>query len=91
MTLGLEHTLPRFLIDDTSDITNARVFVVHTQEPRFIGELMPGDESEVTGITFSCSSGEVLCRIVWIDDPEFDGQELTSSLNEAVNKHWSIR
>ena len=50
--LGLEHSLPRWLIDDTADISNGRVFVFHTQTPLFVGELLPEDEAELRGIEF---------------------------------------
>jgi len=93
MTLGLDHSLPRWLIDDTADITNARVFIFHTQEPRFIGEVLPDDEpgALLGGITISAGHGESLCRIIWIDDPVFDAEELCRSLREALEEHFAIR
>lgn len=92
--LGVDHSLPQFLIDDTSDITNARIFVVHTQTPRFIGELLPEEEAELDGITISVNPGDqVLCRINWIDRPRSDSQlsALIKSLREAIDRHDAVR
>ena len=91
MTLGVEHSLPEWLIDDTADITNARVFVVHTQEPRFVGELLPEEEAEISGITISTIDHQVVCRITWINDPVFDVNKLCSSLAHALRHHFAIR
>lgn len=91
MTLSIEHSLPEWLIDDTANITNARVFVVHTQKPRFIGELMPGDEAEISGLKIVTLKNQVLCRIFWIDDPVFDANELCRSLDQALQQHFSLR
>ena len=92
MTLGLEHMLPRWLIDDTADIGNARVFAIHTQEPRLMGELLPKDEAELSGVELSgLPYGEVLTRIVWIDEPVFDADDLCRSLAEAIRRHAAVR
>lgn len=92
MTLGIEHSLPRWLIDDTADVTNARMFAVHTQEPRLLGELLPGDEAELEGIELAgLPYGEILTRIVWIDDPVFDANDLCRSLREAIERHAAVR
>jgi hypothetical protein len=86
------NSLPRFLIDDTTDIGEARVFVTHTQKPRFIGEIMPEEEGEIAGVTLSGLSGEeVVCRILWLDPPKFDPNELMPALRAALERHWAIR
>jgi len=92
MTLGIDQSLPRWLIDDTADITNARVFVVHTQTPQFIGELLPEEEASLEGIELSgLPLGQVLTRISWSNDPVFDAQELCASLCEAILHHDAVR
>lgn len=92
MTLGIDHSLPRWLIDDTADITNGRVFVVHTQAPRFIGELLPEDEATLDGVEISgLPFGQVLTRILWFDEPEFEIDELCRSLIDALLHHDGVR
>ena len=92
MTLGIDNTLPRWLIDDTSDITNARIFCVHTHEPRLIGELLPEDEAGLDGIQIAgFPNCQVLTRILWYDEPVFDANDLCESLREAIENHESIR
>lgn len=87
-----EH-LPRFLIDDTAGISDAQIFVIHTQTPRFIGELVPEDEAsplgqiELTGLPLR----QVLTNIVWFDDSSFDPNELIPSLAKAIERHDAIR
>lgn len=88
--------LPRFLIDDTAEIGDARIFVTHTQRPRFVGELFIEDEDDglnapISGVTLSVSDTEVLAAIDWFDDPVFDPGELVTALREAMEHHWSIR
>ena len=36
--------IPEWLIDDTAEIGEARVFCTHTRMPMFVGELLPDDE-----------------------------------------------
>lgn len=92
MMLGIDHTLPRWLIDDSADVTNARVFAIHTQEPRLIGELLPSEEAALEGIELSgLPYEEVLTRIVWIDDPVFDADDLCRSLAAAIEHHAAVR
>jgi len=90
--------LPRFLIDDTAELGDARVFVTHTDRPRFVGELFIEDENGNTdapllngGVTLSVSATEVLAAIDWIDDPIFDPNELIPALRGALETHWLIR
>lgn len=92
MVLGLDHSLPRWLIDDTADVENARVFAMHTQTPRLIGEILPEDEAELDGVELSGLPGQVvLSRIIWFDDPIFDADDMCGSLGEAILKHEAIR
>ena len=100
MTLGIDHMLPRWLIDDTSDICNARIFVVHTQEPRFVGELMPEAEADAADVldrvVISRMPGEqIVTRILWLDDPPFFDDDfaadLAGSLAEAIHRHDAVR
>lgn len=91
--------LPRWLIDDTADLTNARMFAVHTRAPRLIGELVPEDESAIDGIQFGgLPYGQILTRIVWIDQPDLDVEirlvnveELCGSLAAAIEQHAAAR
>lgn len=83
--------LPRWLIDDTADIGQARVFVVHTARPRFVGELFPGDETPLAGVTIAAPHGESVGAIHWIDEPIFDADELCRSLAAAIINHYAIR
>jgi len=82
---------PRWLIDDTSGITDARVFVAHMMPPRFVGELMPDDEADIAGVTLAAPLGQTVCRITWFDDPVFDPEELIASLADAIHHHDAVR
>lgn len=82
---------PRWLIDDTAVVGDARVFIAHTVKPRFVGELLPVDEGPIDGITFSAPMGQVVCNIDWHDDPVFDSQELLRSMAKAIIHHFSVR
>jgi len=83
--------IPEWLIDDTADVTEARVFIVHTREPRFVGELLPDDEHDPDGVTLAAPFGQTVCRIDWIDPPEFNSQELLRSMAEAIRHHGAVR
>ena len=82
---------PRWLIDDTAGISDARVFVAHLATPRFVGELLPEDEAPIDGITLTAPNGQTLCRIEWTDDPVFDADELCRSLADALAHHEAVR
>jgi hypothetical protein len=82
---------PRWLIDDTAGIGDARVFIAHTIKPRFVGELLPVDEGPIDGITFPAPMGQVVCNIAWHDEPIFDSQELLGSMAKAILHHDSVR
>jgi hypothetical protein len=92
MTLGLDQTLPRWLIDDTAEISHSRVFVVHTQEPRFIGEIVPVEKADLDGVKLpGLPGGKVVSRIIWDDVPfDFEPEELCRSLAEAVEHHNAV-
>lgn len=85
--LGVTCTLPRWLIDCTSDLANQRLFFVHTQRPELIGELVPHAEVPANEVPAALKTtlGLTLCRIIWKESPA--GQELyelTLSLEEAI-------
>ena len=80
-----------WLIDDTADIGNARVFVVHTVEPRFVGEIVPDDEAPISGVTISATLGQTVCNVLWIDEPIFDVSDLCKSLAIAIGRHDASR
>lgn len=82
---------PRWLIDDTTGISDGRVFVAHMQAPRFVGELLPDDEATIDGITLAAPLGQTLCNLVWFDEPRFDADELCRSLAVAIQHHDAIR
>lgn len=87
---------PQFLIDDTADLGEARLFVTHTQFPRFIGELFCDDDdgrsdAPIGGVTLAVTNTEILAAIDWIDPPDFDPEELIPALRAALARHWAIR
>jgi len=82
--------IPEWLIDDTSGISEARVYVAHTREPRFYAELVPEDEADPDGIYIE-ATGELLCQVRWIDAPVFDADAIGRSLAEALAHHWAVR
>lgn len=82
---------PRWLIDDTSGISDARVFIAHTIKPCFVGEILPADEAPVAGVTLAAPMNQVVCNIVWYDDPVFDSQEMLESMFKAILHHDSVR
>lgn len=91
------HDLPEWLIDDTADIGEARIFAVHTSAPRLIGELIPDSElnaeefrEDMTGLTLTVS-GWTLCRVKWIDSPTGDLDAMSRSLAVAMDRHDAIR
>lgn len=73
----------RWLI--ATDPESQRDYLIHTREPRFIARVSLEDPEadEVTGITYSCRSGEVLCEIVWFDPPPLDEPSLLRLLQEG--------
>lgn len=88
----MKHYTPKFLIDDTAEISDARIFVMHTEHPRFIGELLPSEEALLSGVTFSCIHNQTLCKVQFIDDPsDYDLQLISGPLNEAIKHHDSVR
>ncbi len=90
-----KHDHPEWIIDDTSGITDARMFIVHTTFPRFVGEALPDDEHDPSGTTFSLPNGETLCKIDWIDstDAMTDDawQSMVKNLHTAWEHHWAVR
>lgn len=95
--LGMTHTLPRWLIDDTAGIADGRVFAMHTWEPRCIGELLPLDElsGEASPTFVDLPDGQALCRVNWLDSP--DGLlpeqmvDLCNDLALAMTHHQGVR
>jgi hypothetical protein len=86
--------IPEWLIDDTAEIGEARVFCTHTRMPMFVGELLPDDEAPIVGSTFAAPHGQTLCNIVWFDQPSFsdeEAQDMCRSLAEAVKTHDAVR
>ena len=83
-------TLPEWLVDDTADITNGRLFVAHTEGPALFGEILPEDDAPIDGLTVSLSGNLVLCRIVWLTNGDFDDQ-MIRSLAEALEHHDDVR
>lgn len=82
---------PRWLIDDTTGISEARIFVAHLEHPRFAGELLPAEKADLGGITVSAPGGQVLCKIHWFAPPVFDPEELAGSLAKAIDHYESVR
>lgn len=82
---------PRFLIDDTSALGDARVFVCHTRRPRFVGELVPSDEAPPGGLVLAINDDEDLVGIDWIDPPTLDLAEIARALGDALADHWAVR
>lgn len=92
MTLGLTRSLPRWLIDDTSDVSNARIFCMHTQSPMFIGELLPEEEAELSGLEIvGLPAGQVLTHITFLHKPCPLPDDLARSLTQAIQQHDAVR
>ena len=86
--------IPEWLIDDTAEIGEARVFCMHTRDPIFVGELLPDDESPIFGVTFAAPNGQTLCNIEWFDQASFSDEEASAmcrSLAKALAAHDAIR
>ncbi|MCK9207518.1 MAG: hypothetical protein M0P66_10445 [Salinivirgaceae bacterium] len=62
--------LPKFLLADNSQDSLGRLFVVHTEEPRFILEGTDDDSFEEQNLH-------------WIDEPTIDNQSIETLLNQA--------
>ena len=67
--------LPEWLIAE--DVNCQRQFIVHTEAPRFIGEIF--DDDEGIGNIIGFPKGEM----VWIDDPPLDAAYLARLMREA--------
>jgi hypothetical protein len=53
---------------------------------------LPEDEAGLDGVQLSgLPYGEILTRIVWLDDPVFDAGDLCRSLAEAIEHHAAAR
>ena len=86
--------IPEWLIDDTAEIGEARIFCMHTRAPIFVGELLPDDEAPIVGSVFSAPNGQTLCNIEWFDEPSFSGEDASAmcrSLAAALKAHEAIR
>ena len=86
--------MPEWLIDDTADVGEARIFCIHTREPRFIGELLPDDEAPIEGSVFSAPNGQTLCKIEWWDEASFSDEEASAmcrSLAASLKAHEAVR
>lgn len=81
---------PKWMIDDTAAISDARVFVAHLESPRFVGELMADDEADIDGITLAAPFGQTVCRVTWFDKPQID-DTLLQSMAEAIKHHDAVR
>ena len=72
---------------------DARVYVAHTQYPRFFAEILPPDDEELN--IFSPRSqlpnGDWFSYIYWIDIPIINLEEMIQSLEQALDHHWVIR
>ncbi len=86
--------LPRWLIDDTAGIGDARIFVIHTQEPRFVAEHFPDGEADVSNFVISVADGDLVV-LQWLGEPpdprEIDATELIKSFNAAMDLHAAVR
>lgn len=79
-------------------IGEARQYIVHTQSPRFIAELVDADDPDaltgLNGITLATSWDEIICNIAWIDPPplgEADLHALRRDLEtwlESIDAEW---
>lgn len=84
--------MSEWLFDDTACIEDARLFVAHTEPPRFFGEVFAAnDEQPIDGITIRVAAGCLIADITWIDDPVFDADELIASFNVAFERQMSVR
>lgn len=66
-----------------------RLYLVHTQTPRFIAELFDcEDDIPIGGVSFCLADGESVCNISWIDPPppEPDLVRLRAEMEEAVDR-----
>lgn len=62
-----------------SDGESRREYVVHTRAPRFVARMAHDGDADadlVTGITYACRGGEMLCEIAWIDPAPASEPEL---------------
>ena len=84
---------PRWIIDDTANLYDARLYVVHTQYPRIFGEILPPDDEDLDIVSprIHLSNGDWLCYIHWIDPPSGSVEGMVRSLEEAIEFHWAIR
>ncbi len=87
----MHRQFPRWMIDDTSGVTDGRVFVAHMQTPRFVGELMPDDEHDPAGVTIAAPGGQTICRIEWFDEPGGWSADFHESLARALDHHDAVR
>jgi len=90
----------RWIIGDSVD--GEREFLVHLEQPRFVGRLVETDEEgfpteeadTLTGITLSIRENLVLCEIRWFDAPPAEGGDalvdLLQSASEAISEHEII-
>ena len=67
--------LPKWLIAE--DVSCLRQFIIHTESPRFVGEIF--DDDEGIGNIIGFPKGE----IIWIDDPPMDASALAKIMRQA--------
>lgn len=79
--------LERFIIGQGE---SGRLYLTHTREPRFVGELLDEEDHAIAegGVTMSLpASGELLARIMWIDDPAgCDLHRLRREIEDAIEE-----
>ncbi len=89
--------IPRFIIDDTAEPGDARVFIMHTISPRFVAELIPANESFIgvgTNVSFSLASGDSCCVLEFYDEPalsDAEASELCHAIDAVLSHHFAIR
>lgn len=77
-----------------SDAEGLREYIIHTCAPRFIARMAhDGDDADtLTGATYACQSGEILCEIVWMDPIPVDEpslRELFARAETAIDIYTS--
>ncbi len=83
---------PRWIIDDTSE--PGRVFCEHTEDPPFVGELLPDDKAPLIGLAIPAPGGQWVCNIRWLEESEsyfYEEQDMYDSLEEALAAHEAAK
>jgi len=69
-----------------TDAEGLREYIIHTRAPRFVARVaIDGDGSVdlISGVTYACRAGELICEVAWMDTPPTSEPEVLDLFQRA--------